>query len=367
MKKYLLIGLILFFTPSLFAQNEWLTFRGDRQLTASVSNKLPGNLKLLFSFPTGDDIKASPVVKNDVIYCGSTDGSFYAINFDGKLKWKYNAENAIEAPAIIIDDAVIFGILDGWLINLNADSGNLIWKYETDNQIIGSANWNEVDGQKVLAVGSYDYYLHGVDLTDGTNLWKYESDNFINGAPALWENNVVFGGCDGYLHVVDLETGEAIRKINIETYVASSPAIVDDFAYVGDYEGQFFCVNLEEGKIEWTYDNEEKNLPFISSAAVSKDKIVIGNEDRNLYCFDRKTGEKIWDKRLTNRINSSSVIADKKIVTATMDGMLFIHNLEDGSEVWKYEIGSQIVSSPALYKGKIIIGANDGRIYVFGE
>ncbi len=367
MTRFTLVLILNLLVVAAVAQPAWPIFRGNQQLTASVDARLPEQLQLLASFQTEDDIKASPVVRGSIVYCGSTDGFFYAFDLNGQLKWKFDAGNSIEAPAILLDGKVIFGSLDGWLFCLNEADGKVVWKYKTDNQIIGSANWYKHGKQTILAVGSYDYYLHGVNLTDGAGRWKYESDNFINGAPGLYKNAVVFGGCDGFLHLVSLQTGKLVRKIELATYVASSPAIVGQEAYIGDYEGRFFAVDLEQGKVRWTYDNPDKNLAFIASPAVSNDLIVLGNEDRQLYCFNRQTGDLAWTKRLSNRVNASSVIVGDKVVTATMDGLLYVHRLETGEELSTYEIGGQIVSSPAVYDGKIIIGANDGRIYVLGK
>jgi eukaryotic-like serine/threonine-protein kinase len=44
------------------AQPGWPIFRGNQQLTGTTSQQLPDAPKLLSSFPTGDDIKASPVI-----------------------------------------------------------------------------------------------------------------------------------------------------------------------------------------------------------------------------------------------------------------------------------------------------------------
>ncbi|WP_372772446.1 PQQ-binding-like beta-propeller repeat protein [Mangrovibacterium sp.] len=366
MKKIVQILVLVGFAFSGFCQSEWPIFRGNQELTASASADLPADLRLIASFQTDDEIKASPVIKNGVIYCGSTDSWFYAFDLNGHLKWKYKAENGIEAPAVLLNGKVIFGCLDGSLICLNEKDGSLFWQYKTGNQIVGSANWKVIGGQTVLAVGSYDYYLHGVNLADGKGIWKYESNNFINGAPSLFQKSVVFGGCDGFLHVVDLQTGKVAKKIELSTYLASSPAIVGNMAYVGDYDGRFFAVDLDAGSVIWTYDNPQKDLPFIASPAIQNNWIVLGNEDRQLYVINRKDGKLVWTKRLSNRINSSSVISASSVFTATMDGMLYRHDLTTGEELWSYEIGSQIAGSPAIYDGKLVIGANDGRIYIFG-
>lgn len=367
MKILSILTFILLLNISAFSQSEWPIFRGNQQLTASVSTDLSLPMELLASFQTDDEIKASPVVKDGIIYCGSTDGNMYAIDFNGNKKWSFTADNSIEAPAILLDGKVIFGSMEGTLYCLNQLDGSLVWQYQTDAQIIGSANWTTVNGKTVVAVGSYDFYLHGVDLETGEGLWKYESANYINGAPALYKNAVAFGGCDGFLHLVNLGTGEADQMIELATYMAASPAIVDNIAYVGDYEGDMFAVNLDTGELAWSYMDEEMNLPFIASPAVSGKYIVLGNDGRSLFCYDRTNGSLIWTQRLSNRINSSSVIANDKVITPTMDGMLYVHQLETGEELWSYEVGSEMVSSPAFCDGKVVVGANDGRIYIFGS
>ena len=53
----------------------WTIFRGNQQLSGATVANLPEKPKLLSSFQTGDDIKASPVVDGQTIFCGSTDGT----------------------------------------------------------------------------------------------------------------------------------------------------------------------------------------------------------------------------------------------------------------------------------------------------
>lgn len=366
-RHIIFISYIQFLISFPLSAQQWTSFRGNQQLSGTTTSEIPKQPKLLFSFQTGDDIKASPVATDHTIFCGSTDGFMYAIGFDGKLKWKFEAGNGIEAPALFLNGSLVFGTLDGLLFKLDEKSGKQIWKYKTDNQIMGSANWVKNGNQIFLTVGSYDYNLHGVGFVKGDSLWQYESDNFINGAPAIWLKTAVFGGCDGFLHLVNTANGKLFRKIKLETYVASSPVVEGNKAYVGDYEGRFFCVDLETAKMVWTYDDPARNLPFIASPALSGDRIVIGNQDRFLYCLDKATGKVIWQVKTSNRVESSSVISAGKVVTGTMDGILYIHDLDTGTELWKYELGSAIVGSPAVVSGKIIIGAGDGRIYVFGN
>ena len=81
-------------------QSEWNQFRGSSALTGVTTATLPTSLSVLWSFKTGDNIKASPVISKGIIVVGSTDCCFYGLSTKGKLLWKFKTENSIEAPRV---------------------------------------------------------------------------------------------------------------------------------------------------------------------------------------------------------------------------------------------------------------------------
>src|SRR5690606_8012746 len=182
------------------------------------------------------------------------------------------------------------GNLDGNLFALDLKSGEKKWQYETDNQIVGSANWWRAGGRTYILAGSYDFYLHCVDAATGKSVWKYESNNYINGAAACSEGKTYFGGCDGFLHVVDIATGKASKKIDVATYVPGSPALESNKAYLGDYDGRFFQVDIQKEETSWVWEDEKTSLPFIASPAISGDYIFNANHNKFIYCFEKETG-----------------------------------------------------------------------------
>jgi outer membrane protein assembly factor BamB len=345
----------------------WPIFRGDRQLTGNSPSELPANPELIWTFQTGDNIKAAPVVDKGLVVIGSTDGIMYCFNREGKIEWKFKTENAIEAPALIHDNSVYFGNLDGTLFATDLATGEKKWEYDTDNQIIGSPNWWEKDGVTYIYAGSYDYYLHCVDAASGQVKWKYESDNFINGAAAILDGKIFFGGCDGFLHVVDAETGKADKKIDVANYVPGSPAVEKGKAYLGDYDGRFFQVDIIKEATIWEWKDEKTNLPFIASPAIAGNRLLTANHNKFLYCFDKSSGEKLWEYNTGNRVEASPVVAGTKVVVANMRGDIALLDLSDGEVIWSYETGSQIVSNPAVAGGRIYVGASDGNVYCFGK
>jgi outer membrane protein assembly factor BamB len=184
MRKTVLSFLVLIFIIcSLQAQdkNNWGLFRGDAKLSGVTTATLPQTLELLWSFKTGDNIKSSPVVYDNKIVIGSTDGWIYTLTMKGTLLWKYNTTNSIEAPPMIANGVVYCGNLDGTLFALDLNTGKVKWKYKAENQIMGSPNLWQSAGKNYIVVGSYDYNLHCVDALTGKLKWKYETENYVNG------------------------------------------------------------------------------------------------------------------------------------------------------------------------------------------
>ena len=79
---------------------------------------------------------------------------------------------AIEAPPLVHNGMVYIGSTDGFLYALQSDSGKLVWKYETDGEIMGAANYavRPKTKDEVIVVGSYDNFVHCMDAKTGKNL-----------------------------------------------------------------------------------------------------------------------------------------------------------------------------------------------------
>ncbi len=372
-KKLSIIFFLLLFTisgiPYLFSQaggnNCWQIFRGDKQLTGYSETELPSSMKLSATFSTDDEIKSSPVVCNGIVYIGSGDGNIYALSLAGKLKWKFTTGTAVEAPPLLYENLVITGALDEKVYALDNKTGELKWEYATEGQIMGSANYFKTKDKEIILVGSYDYFLHAINPKTGKGIWKYESDNFINGAVAIYRDYAIFGGCDAHVHLINIKTGESYDKIELGTYIAGSGTVSEDMFYIGDYDGQFTAVDLRNRNIAWRYKNPDQNASFIASPAIKGNKIVIGARDKNMYCFNKNSGEKIWTFRTQGKIDSSPVICGKKVLFASMDGWVYLISLEDGKEIWSFEIGSPVIGSPAIFEDGFALGAQDGEVYIF--
>lgn len=346
---------------------DWPLFRGKSDLSGRFDSELPSAPQLLWSVTTGVRTKSSPVISDGTLFFGSDKGTLTAVASDGKIKWQYEAGSPIEAAPLVFVNKVIVGLNNGKLIAIDKVTGKLIWTYITDNQISGSANvW--LSGSKAgIVVGSYDYYLHCIDPRTGKALWKIETDNYVNGTPSIQDGKIVFGGCDGMIRVVDPLTGNQKDTIEIGVYIAASPALTGDMAYFGDYDGTIFGLNIRTKKMVWEIPGNEQSGSVLAVPAVGNNFVVIGNEDKYLYCYNASNGKLIWKYRTNGRIVGSAVVTKTKVLFTSMDGTVNILGLTDGKKLWSFNAGTAVSSSPAVTEGRFFILTEDGRLLAFGQ
>jgi outer membrane protein assembly factor BamB len=216
----------------------------------------------------------------------------------------------------------------------------------------------------VIVVGSYDNFVHCVNAKSGKLVWRFETQNYVNGVPTIYNNkSVVFGGCDSVLYIVGLEDGKLIRSVEVEAPIAASVSVADGIGYVGNMDRAVMAFDLETGNIVWNY--RQKNFPYFSSPAVTPEFVLIGGRDKGLHCINRITGKQEWRFSARGRIDSSPTVAGDKVVFGSMDGKLYVISLDSGEEISSYEVGESISSTPAVLSDRILVGCEDGKVYSF--
>ena len=123
------------------ASAQWTQFRGNPELTGVLpAGAVPKNLKLLWTYEAGESIESSAAISGGAVYVGSQAGDLIRVNLaDGKLRWKYAAQNPIgESSPAIADGIVVVGDLAGVVHAVNAADGKKLWTYATAAEIKAS-------------------------------------------------------------------------------------------------------------------------------------------------------------------------------------------------------------------------------------
>ncbi len=145
-----------------------------------------------WSYPLGERVGySSAAIRNGVVYIGSSDSTFYAINEeDGTKKWEFKTRNRwLSSPAVGSDGTVYFACDDSTLYALNPD-GTKKWDY-----FIGGVSGNSptIDEDGTIYVGNHK--LSAIN-PDGTLKWEYDL-GFTFSSATIGKDGTIYIGTNG--------------------------------------------------------------------------------------------------------------------------------------------------------------------------
>ncbi|HOT90532.1 MAG TPA: PQQ-binding-like beta-propeller repeat protein [Anaerolineae bacterium] len=155
------------------------------------------NRELRWRFRARRGFLAAPVMANGLIFIGSLDTNFYAVDVrSGWAAWKYRTGGSIVSTAAVWKGMVFFGSVDGFIYALDADEGRVVWRHQTENQVTGGASVYEGN----LYIGGVDGILYCFDALSGKVRWHYQTDGPITGTPEVAEGIIYVGSADHYVY-----------------------------------------------------------------------------------------------------------------------------------------------------------------------
>ena len=222
---------------------DWPTYGHDAQHTfhgrTTLTQSSVKTLRKAWEFPTGDSVTATPTVVDGVVYVGSWDDYFYAIDLEtGALRWKTRVkdQNGVkpypgEAHRDLTSDGglvtssawfepatagrpalVIFG--GGYtLYALNATNGAVYWEHDYTGRPDRAPEPN-LDGTRIFSspvvddgvvlfgvdvdgAKGYGGYFMGASLATGDPVWEYQTDAdaqghvLDDGCGSVWSSGTV--------------------------------------------------------------------------------------------------------------------------------------------------------------------------------
>ncbi len=256
-----LVMIVSFLLPLPVGAQDWPQFRYDSGRTAASPHDIPADLQLRWSrklptprpaFPHEDllgfDVSYEPVVLGDIMFIPSmVADNITALDTEtGEELWRFYSEGPVRFAPVGWKDKVYFVSDDGYLYCLQANDGNLLWKFRglpegiliPHRRIMGNGRlislWPArggpvlADGVIYFAAGLWPtegVYVHAVDANSGKSLWSNTESHLIHGSN--WDHNIKSDAGltpQGYLAIVggmlvvpcgtqlpaffDLETGE---------------------------------------------------------------------------------------------------------------------------------------------------------------
>ncbi|HSA49830.1 MAG TPA: PQQ-binding-like beta-propeller repeat protein [Yinghuangia sp.] len=255
---------------------------GDMMYLSSQDNHLYAleltSRQWRWSFPTGGEVVAAPVVANGVVYFGSSDNAVYAVDAaSGRCLWRHQTHGWATTPTVV-DGTVYFGSSDRCVYAVDAASGWARWRYQTGGWVSAPTV-----SAGVVHVGSTDHYLYLIDAASGTLRGWFAAQGPV-AQPAAAGGVSFFGSGDGGLYAVDVNTTRTVWRYSTDGWV-TSPVVSGNTVYAGSSDHTVVAV-ATTGEPRWKYTTGGR----VTSPIVADGLVFVGSGDRHLYVMDAATG-----------------------------------------------------------------------------
>lgn len=356
---------------------------------------------ITWTFQTGKDIYAAPVIEEGIIYVGSLDSSFYAIEAEtGEKKWQYKTDNPIQSTAAIFENIICFE--SGNQLYGLEKNGSLVWQFplttlSVTNQIDSwdfyHSSPNIVDG--IAYIGTEKGLVFGVDVKTGTKVFEWQSPSkaTIRIKPGIYENKLFVGDWSGVLYAFDLERNELSWSYDTrkdDTYswtnaIQTPLVFFNQSVFFAGRSCNAYCLDINDGTRKWKFN--EPNLWIVGGAVISDSVIYYGSSNqRRVYAIDAISGALKWTSSVDHRNWANPLILDDILYVGC--GSFYAINKNSGELVNRLYFDANKVhpetlsilwngtrtsspsdalanlhSSPVYYQGKIFFGCDDGCVY----
>ncbi len=157
---------------------------------------------------------------------------------------------------------------------------------------IESFEWTDQFSNSTNNYNNYIYKKQNNLILKSKKFTKYQSDDFI-----LFENNyLISNDKKGNLIIFSLNKDKVIQKFNFykkkyKKFIKNLNLIIENnIIYVSDNFGYLYAYSIKESKILWAKDFK---IPFRSNLKILNDKIILANQNNDLYFVNKRNGDLI--------------------------------------------------------------------------
>lgn len=280
------------------------------------------------------------------VFVGLKDGSLAALALDsGEVRWRQALGINVQAPPLAHGDTVYVPTTfvgpelapdtqgRAKLFALSAESGNLIWAFETGNYILQTperngdtiyVGGNFYDPRKIEEGGHVRFYA--LDAGSGSARWTYESDDGFPKRLYATDRTLVFVGYQDFVNGIDVETGQLKWRVDTGNWTPSLLG-ADGRVYFGSANTAVFALDADSGEIVWQYDIPIGTFNYLLGAPVKvEDTLYFLTQHGDIFALNADSGELRW------QISTGSAAARTGLTVA--GGWLFFG--DDDGNVYAY-------------------------------
>lgn len=302
----------------------------------------------------------SPTTDGKFVYAVFCGGAIVAVDFQGKTSWinkdvDFYSQHGLGTSPILYED----------LLLLSVDHSNT----EEPKRLGWQIPWDRS-------------FLLALDKNTGKERWKGKRgmSRIAHVSPLIVrvEGKDQILSCAGdVIQGFDPENGELIWSIASQGEgVVPSPVFGGGLVYTcSGFEATTVRTVRPEGKGECTQTHieweQKRNAPTIASLLYVEPCVYTATGNGSFSCFDAKTGEFLWQKRLGGALDPSPLYAEGRIYVSSDNGTTTVLQIaEDPKQaaetVSKNELNERMQASIAV-AGKNLILRTEKHLWCIGE
>jgi outer membrane protein assembly factor BamB len=264
------------------------------RLSPSYTDGVPQRSKGEWTYPGGGSgslgaIVGTPVVVDNTIYVGTSDGNLYALDaVYGEKKWEFNTGGKIWTSPVVEGGVIYISNYEKKLFAVSMDNGSQIWSTELPSSIASSPSVSA----DTIFVGTFDNRLYALDRTNGSVKWDFHGGNWFWSTPVV-KGSTVYAGClDNRVYAINAGTGEEEWQFVAEAPVVSTPVLTDGLIAVASEAGDIDVLNSDNGDLVRTIDiGSTVKAPLLFDGGM----VYVHAGNFCVYAVDVETGQKVWE------------------------------------------------------------------------
>jgi len=195
-------------------------------------------------------VETSPLLVGNLLYFGSWDGTFYALDArTGKARWTFGASAGITSSPAYESGTVFAGTDDGHVLALDASTGKLRWQAASFSRF-GRREYfyaTPTIAYGRIYIGNADGTLYAFGARSGRLLWAHRAGTYIYTAAAVWNQTIYVGTWDGYFSAFDAATGDLRWRHDSPGGISGAPTVMAGLVYYSTF-GKF--TNSHQRRVE---------------------------------------------------------------------------------------------------------------------
>jgi outer membrane protein assembly factor BamB len=356
-------------------------FRGNPQLTGVYETRPVYAVDgVKFTFDTGGPIRSTPAIIDGVLYVGSADGNFYAVDAkSGAERWRFKTGGGISSSPAVSGGNAFFSSRDGFLYAVDTRTGRQRWRLPLGKDLGERNYWDYYLSSPVVAgqtlfIGAGNGHVRAVDIRNGKVRWSFPTSARVRATPAVSGDNVVFATMDGHVYAVGAKDGAQRWKFatqgagnkfedngNDTTSVSASPSVSDGIVTVGGRDGFAYGINLADGSLRWKITHDGSSW-ILATAIADGTAYIASGSAMIVQAVDLKSGVEKWRHKTGGAVFSSLTIAGDVLYFADLGGNIEAIDKATGARRWIYSLPDRVFSTPVVADGVVYCGADNGTL-----